>query len=125
MLFAARRRRRTSHTRTVLSRKRASVLKHVQAASASDDITKPLDTHAIGQLRTTLKGLHSDIANQSGAGPRAAAAALQDLDTALAKLAAVQGHSPGAHAQSLIEDGLRALHSAHVNARKAGSDWPL
>ncbi len=125
MIFRARRKPRTSHTRTVLSKKRATVLKHVQGAVGSNDLSKPIDTDALRQLRASLNGLRSDIAHQPGAGPRAAAAALSDLDTALAKLGAVQGHPPSAHAQSLIEDGLRALHSAHVNAAKAGSDWPL
>jgi hypothetical protein len=125
VLFAARRKPTPSTTRATLSKKRAAVLKHVQAAVSSDDITKPLDTHALGQLRTTLAALRRDIAHQPGSKSRAAAAALADLDTALAKLSAVQSHAPGPHAQSMIEDGLRALHSAHAHARKAGSDWPL
>jgi len=125
VLFARKRKRRTQSTRAVLSKHRTTVLKHVKAAVSNDDITKPLDAHALGQLRTTLAQLRGDIAHQPGSGARAAAAALQDLDTAIAKLSAVQGHAPNAKAQTLIEDGLRALHSAHVNAHKAGSAWPL
>jgi hypothetical protein len=117
-------RRHKSHTHRVLKGKRAHVLKQVEAA-ATPSVSDPIDVQALHRLRASLQALHDDIRHDTGAGPRAAARALKDLDTSLAKLAAVNTSSPGAATQALLEEGLRALRSAHLNARKAGGDWPL
>jgi hypothetical protein len=117
-------RRRKSRTHRVLKAKRRHVLKQIGAIVPADR-SQPLDVHALHQLRTSLKSLRHDIRHEKGSKPHAAVAALAELDTSLAKLAAIKADTPGASKQKLLEEGLRALRNAHAHARKAGGDWQL
>ena len=125
MLRGRRHKHPRAHTRKVLRAKRGHLLSKVDAVTAPAQSGAAIDVRALQSLRASLQTLRHDIRHDAGPGPRAAAQALQELDTSLAKLVQAQTGAPGANTQALLEDGLRALNRAGEHARKAGRDWPL
>lgn len=125
----ARRKKKSSRTRKALLKRRAharaeagAIVRRYKQATSSPNSGK-LRASALGDLRSTLDALRSEIARDGGS--KVVVSALEDLDTSLTKLAHASQTTDLKASAQLLKDGVLALNKARAKAKAAGHDWSL
>lgn len=121
---------RRSRTGAILGRKRKKLLAQSRSAVAKAQAQAQQGSNvnvatAATKLRGELASLRRDIEAEQGAGPRAAARALADLEHSLAAMVKATQSNDSQQAMADLKSGYQALISAKHAAKQAGHDWAL